>query len=183
MVIPRGIPHRIFDEDPSMFSIPEQLSQAGKAAYEAHLASVNAFAQAAFDSGHTLIDLNVEAFKKSLAAAATAGGQLLAVRDPQQLSTLAVEHSQQAMERARDYGRQASELAQNSRAKFSQVADAEGATSRQKAAELVDAVKQVPASATTPINTFFKTAFAGAQEGYDHLTRSAQAPAVEPSGA
>jgi len=166
-----------------MFSIPEQLSLAGKAAYEAHLASVHAFAKAAFDSSQTLIELNVEAFKKSLAASTAASGQLLAVRDPQQFSSLAVEHTQQAMDRVRDYGRQASDLARDSRAKFSQVAESEGATSRQKVAELVDAVKQTPAAASTPINTFIKSAFTGAQEGYDRLARSVQAAVAEPSGA
>ncbi|HEV7813924.1 MAG TPA: phasin family protein [Janthinobacterium sp.] len=157
-----------------MFSIPEQLSLASKAMVEAHLVSANAFAQAAFESGNTLVELNVGAFKKTLAALTAAGEQLLTVRDTQQFSSLATQHSQQAMERIRDYGRQAADLVQDSRSKFSRVAESEGAASRQKVVELVEAVKKAPAAAAAPLNTFFKTAFPAAHEGYDRFVQAGE---------
>jgi hypothetical protein len=51
------------------------------------------------------------------------------------------------------------------------VAETEGAASRQKVAELVDAVKKASAAAMAPLNSFFKTAFNGASDRADQLRR------------
>jgi hypothetical protein len=67
-----------------MFTIAEQCSLAGKALYEAQLASFNAYAQAAYESGMALAERNVDAFRTTLAANTVAARQLL--------STQAAEH-------------------------------------------------------------------------------------------
>ena len=157
-----------------MFSITEQLSQASKAFFEAQMASVAAYAQVACDSGVSAIDLNVDAFKSSMAAATVAARQWMSVRDAQEWLSLANNQSQLAIERASAYGRQAAEAAEGSRARFSRVVETAGAASKQKGAELVDAVKQSPAAAITPLNSFLKSAFDNAQAGYDQFTRAGQ---------
>ena len=157
-----------------MFSFTEQLAQASKAFFEAQMVSAAAFAQAAFDSGVGTIDLNVDAFKSSMAAATVATRQWLTVRDAQEWVSLTNNQSQLAMQRATAYGRQAADAAEGSRARFSKVAETASAASKQKVVELVAAVKQSPAAAITPLNTFLKSAFDNAQAGYDQFTRAGQ---------
>lgn len=157
-----------------MFSLTDEVSSASKAVFEANLQSATAFAQAAFDSSKSLIDLHVATAKASIEAAGEVRGKLLAVKDPQEWFSLTQDQSQQALERAREYGRQAAELAQETKNKFSQVAESELANSKQKVGELVEAVKKAPTDATVPINTFFKGAFDRAQAGYEQFARAGQ---------
>lgn len=162
-----------------MFSIPEQVTLASKAVFEAQLVSANAFAQAAFDSGATLAELNLNAFKNTLAAVTEVSGQWLTARDSRQLVDFAAGQSQRLLQllqqQLRDYGNEAATLAQESRARFARIAEAEGAASREKVGELLQAVKSAPAAAVAPLNTFMKTAFAGAQEGYDRFAQAGKA--------
>lgn len=155
-----------------MFSIPEQLSTAGKGVIEAQLSGTHAFAQALLDSSKILIELNVAAFKNSLDAASQAGSQLIAAKDTQEFFSLSSNYSQQAMERARDYGQQATTIAQGTRAKLSEVAETELANSKQKVGELVEAVKKAPGDANAPLNSFFKSAAENVQAGYDKFTEA-----------
>lgn len=159
-----------------MFSIPEQVTLASKAVFEARLISANAFAQAAFDSGATLADLNLNAFRNTLAAVSEASAQWLAARGSHPLASLGAEQSQLLLrllqQGIRDYNSEAATLAQESRVRFTRIAEAEGAASREKVANLLQAVKNAPATAAAPLNTFLKTAFAGAQEGYDRFAQA-----------
>lgn len=164
-----------------MFSIPEQVTQAGKAVFETQLSGANALAQAAFDGGATLAEMNLNAFRDTLSALIEATAGWLAVRDGQQLASLSAERSQQLVERLqqqlRDYASAAAALAQESRARFVRIAETEGAASRDKVIDLLQAVKSAPATAAAPLNTFLKTAFAGAQEGYDRFAQAGNAAA------
>jgi phasin family protein len=150
-----------------MFSFSEQVTLAGKAMYEAQLASAQAYAQAVFDSGASLVELNLDAARASLAAATVAGNQLLSAKDPQELLQLSRAQSQLAIDRIGSYGRQAKDVAQETQAKFSTVTNGEFAASRQKFGELLQVVKQTPIPLVIPFNNFLKTAFGGADEGYD----------------
>ena len=150
-----------------MFSFSEQVTLAGKAMYEAQLASAQAYAQAVFDSGASLVELNLDAARASLAAATVAGNQLLSAKDPQELLQLSRAQSQLAIDRIGSYGRQAKDVAQETQAKFSTVTNGEFAASRQKFGELLQVVKQTPIPLVIPFNNFLKTAFGGEDEGYD----------------
>lgn len=166
-----------------MNTLTEQLSLATKAVFDAQLVSATAVAQAAFDSGVTMIDLNVDAAKTCMAAYTVAANQLLSIKDPQEWMSMTASQSQLALDRVHAYGRQAADIAQDAQAKFSRVAETEIAASQQKVIELVDVVKQAPTVAAKPINSFLKTAFQTAHEGYDNFTSPVRA-AVEslPSG-
>lgn len=169
-----------------MFSIPEQLSSASKAVFQAHLAGAAAFAQAAFDSGKTAIDLNVAAFKTSLDAASTASTALLAAKDPQEFVSLSTSQSKEALERARDYGAQATTLAQGARAKLTEVAETGIANSKEKVGELVEAVKQAPGDAGAPFNSLIKSMYERGQASLDQFTaagKQVQANATEAGAA
>lgn len=153
-----------------MFTISEQLSLAAKAVFDAQLVTVTAFAQAAFDSCVTIIDLNVDAAKTCMAATTVAANQLLSARDPQDWLSMSATQSRLALDRAHAYGRQAADIAQGAQAKFSRVAETEIAASQQKVIELVDVVKKTPAVVVKPLNTFLKTALQTAHAGYDQIT-------------
>ena len=150
-----------------MFSFSEQLSQAGKAIYAAQVSSAQALAEAAFQGGARLIDLQLDAARSSLAASTVAAQQLLSARDPKTLLELSRTQSQLAMERIGSYGRQAKEVAQENQENFTAVTKGEFAASRQKFGELLQAVKETPFPLINPFNNFLKSPFGAADEGYD----------------
>lgn len=156
-----------------MFTLPEQLSLATKAVFDAQIVSATACAQAAFDSGVAVIDLNLEAAKTCMAAATVAANQLLSIKDGREWMNLTTGQSQMALDRLHAYGRQAADVAQGAQAKFSRLAETEIAASQQKVIELVDVVKHAPAVVAKPINTFLKTAFESVHAGYDQIKRPA----------
>lgn len=119
-----------------MFTNPEQFTQTAKSLIEAQINSFSAFTQAAFDSCASVLDLNMDTVKTSLAAATVASNQLLSAKEPQELLSLTASQSQQVRDRAQAYGRQAAGLASAAQARFSQ------------------------AAAAAPMNSLFKTAFA-----------------------
>jgi phasin family protein len=160
-----------------MFALSEQLTRAGKAVLDAQLAGANAFAEAAFESGATVVDLNVDAVRTALAAATVAARQLMAVRSPQEWFSAAAGQSQLALDRASAYGRQAGDIAQGAQARLAGVAQNEMAVSKQRVGELVDVVKKTPSAVATPINSFLKSAFVNVHEAYDKTTHAGHAPA------
>lgn len=155
-----------------MFSFTEQFTLASKALLETQMASATALAQAAFDGGVTLVDLNVDALRTGLAAATVAARQVMSVKTPQEWFSATASQSQLALQRVGAYGRQANDIARDAQSKFSGVAQTEIAASKQKVSELVEVVKKAPAAVVTPINSFLKTAFDSAHAGYDQTTRA-----------
>lgn len=169
-----------------MFAIPEQLSSASKAVFQAQLSSAAAFAQAAFDSGKTVVDLNLEAWKSSLSAATSAGSQLIAAKDPQEFVSLSTAHSKEALERARDYGQQANTIAQGTRAKLTEVAETGLADTKEKVGDLVEAVKLAPGDVGAPFNSFVKSVVERGQANLEQFAAAGkriQASAAEAGAA
>lgn len=164
-----------------MFSFSQQLTHAGKAVLETQLASAEAFAGTAFDSGVTAIELNVDALKTALAAATVATRQLMDVKTPQEWFSALAKQSQLALERGASYGRQANEIAKGAQTAFSGVARTEMASAKESVGSLVDVVKNTASVVATPINSFLKTAFDGVHAGYDKNARPGQAVAAEPT--
>ncbi|MES2075232.1 hypothetical protein [Rugamonas sp. DEMB1] len=60
-----------------MFILSEQFAIAGRALYEAQLASFHALAEAAFDNSLAQVERNVDAFRSSLAESTVATRELL----------------------------------------------------------------------------------------------------------
>lgn len=150
-----------------MFLFSEQLSQAGKAVYEAQLASTQALFRAACHSSASLLALQVDTARTSLAAASAASQQLWSAPHPENVLQLARTQSQLAIERISAYSRQAKEVAQQTQDQLSSVTKSEFAASRQKIGELFQAVQKTPLPLVIPFNNFLKSPFASAEEGYD----------------
>ncbi len=142
-----------------MFFISELVSQAGKAVYARQLDSAQAFAEAAFDSGARLAELQLDAARASLAATVVSAQQLLSARDPQTLLQLSRTQSQLAIDRIGSYGRQAKEVAQETQANLTAVTNGEFAATRQKFGEFLQAVKDTPLPLINPFNNFLKSPF------------------------
>lgn len=154
-----------------MFAISEQFSQATKAAFDEQLLGFSTFAEAVFDSGVGVIDLNVDAVKASMAAGAVASNLLLAVKDGRDWMSLTSGQSQQAFERASAYGRQAVELASTMREHFSTIMPGKLLVAKEIIVESAVAVKKTPIRAL-PASTSSKVAVDIAQEGYDIPVRA-----------
>lgn len=150
-----------------MVSFSEQVSRASLAAYEAQLASVQAFVGAAIAGSARVIDLNLDAARTALAAATVASNQLLAVKDPQELLQLSRAQSKLAIDRIGSYGGQAKDVAHETHENFSTVTKGEFAAARQKFGELLQVVKEAPLPLVIPFNNFLKTPFGRPDEGYD----------------
>ena len=103
--LPPHLPHLPFvTEWPA--TPPAALVNATRNLAESQLAGYNALMRAAFESGASLIDVNVHATRAGIAAANAASNELLFVREVRDLVCLTASHSQQALERAQRYGRQ-----------------------------------------------------------------------------
>jgi len=89
----------------SVYTLPAEILYVARTFADSQLAGCRALAQAAFDSGATLIGVNVNAARAQLAAANAASKQLLFLRDPQELVALTASQSRLALDRAQAYGR------------------------------------------------------------------------------
>ncbi|QBE63649.1 phasin family protein [Pseudoduganella lutea] len=111
------LPTKFFSEWPTTLpvdlpaALPAELVNAGRAFAESQLAGCNALMRAAFESGASLVELNVHATRESIAAANAVSNGLLFVREPRDLVCLTASQSQQALERAQRYGRQVAGVA------------------------------------------------------------------------
>ena len=161
-----------------MFAISEQLTQATKAAIDQQLFGLANCAQAAFDAGVGVVDLNVDAVKASMAAAAVATNQLLCVRDGRDWLSLTTGQSQQALERASAYGRQACEVVSAAHECFSTIAQSKLAAAEETAVESAAVVKKTRIRALAA-NTLSKITLGEAQEGYDIPVRAGKKATAE----
>ncbi|KAB8040108.1 phasin family protein [Janthinobacterium aquaticum] len=150
-----------------MFLFSEQLSQAGKAVYEAQLASTRALFQAACNGGARALALQLDTARATLAAASAAGTQLWSAPNPENLLQVSRTQSQLAIERIGSYSRQAKEVAQETQEQLQSVTKGEFAASRQKIDELCQIVKKTPVPLLISLNNFLKSPFASGEEGYD----------------
>lgn len=87
-------------------ALPAELVNVTRDIAESQLAGCNAWLRAAFESGASLVELNVHATREGIAAANAVSNGLLFVREPRDLVCLTASQSQQALERAQRYGRQ-----------------------------------------------------------------------------
>ena len=94
-----------------MLTLPAELMYVFRTALEAQMASCNALARTALDSGASLIDVNVGLAREQLAAANAASNQLLFVRGPQDLVAIAAAQQHEALNRVQAYGRRVAGVA------------------------------------------------------------------------
>ncbi|TWI45979.1 phasin protein [Pseudoduganella flava] len=88
-----------------MFTLPSELMYVTRTFFDTQLAGCNALLRTAFESGASMLDVNVHAARAELAAANAVSSELLFTRGPHDLAALTARESQQAVERAQRYGR------------------------------------------------------------------------------
>jgi phasin family protein len=106
---PAALPTALPAAVPAAF--PPELVNISRELAESQLAGCNALVRAAFESGASLLALNVDATRDGIAAANAVSNQLLFVREARDLVCLTASQSQQALERAQRYGRQVAGVA------------------------------------------------------------------------
>ena len=131
------LPTKFFSEWPTALPaelpavLPAELVNAGRNFAETQLAGCNALMQAAFESGASLVELNLHATREGIAAANAVSNGLLFVREPRDLVCLTASQSQQALERAQRYGRQVAGVANSTQHRLGELSrDLAGSLSR-----------------------------------------------------
>ena len=148
----------------------DQIAQAQAKAAE----NAKHLAQVAVESAQELAEINQAAAKDALAAAQDASTQLLAIKDPQQLSKLAQpEAAQEAAKYAAAYQAKVSKVVRNGNKEVAQVVDASIDNAREDLVKFVnEATKSAPAGAEAYVSAF-KTAFEASIQQFDQVRATA----------
>jgi hypothetical protein len=148
----------------------DQLSQAQTKAVE----NAKYLAQIAVEGAQQLAEINQAAAKDALVAAQEASAQLLAIKDPQQLSKLAQpEAAQEAAKYAAAYQAKVNKVVRNSNKEVAQVVDASIDDTRAEMVKFVkEATKTAPAGSEAFVSAF-KTAFETSLQQFDQVRASA----------
>lgn len=153
----------------NLFPNQEQFTAATKANFEAQIALITSLTNKAFESVEKLVDLNLTAVKSSLEDSNSAAKQLLAAKDPQELSTLLAAQAQPNAEKALAYGRHVATIASNASAEFTKAAEEQVAEANRKVLAMIEeASKNAPAGSENVI-ALVKSAFGTANASYEQL--------------
>jgi hypothetical protein len=148
----------------------DQIAQAQAKAVE----NAKHLAQVAVESAQELAEINQAAAKDALAAAQDASSQLLAIKDPQQLSKLAQpEAAQEAAKYAAAYQAKVNKVVRNGNKEVAQVIDASIDDARDDLVKFVkEATKTAPAGSEAFVSAF-KTAFESSLQQFDQVRATA----------
>lgn len=155
-----------------LFPNQENFAAATKANFEAQIALITSLTNKAFESVEKLVDLNLTAVKSSLEDSNSAAKQLLAAKDPQELSSLLAAQAQPSAEKALAYGRHVATIASSAQAEFTKAAEEQVAEANRKVLALIEeASKNAPAGSENVI-ALVKSAFGTANASYEQLAQS-----------
>ena len=148
----------------------DQLSQAQTKAVE----NAKYLAQVAVESAQELAEINQAAAKDALVAAQEASAQLLAIKDPQQLTQLAQsEAAQEVAKYAAAYQAKVNKVVRNGNKEVAQVVDASIDDTRAEMLKFVkEATKTAPAGSEAFVSAF-KTAFETSLQQFDQVRATA----------
>jgi hypothetical protein len=150
--------------------LKDQLSQAQTKAVE----NAKYLAQVAVESAQELAEINQAAAKDALVAAQEASAQLLAIKDPQQLTQLAQsEAAQEVAKYAAAYQAKVNKVVRNGNKEVAQVVDASIDDTRAEMLKFVkEATKTAPAGSEAFVSAF-KTAFETSLQQFDQVRATA----------
>lgn len=155
-----------------LFPNQDQFAAATKANFEAQIALITSLTNKAFESVEKLVDLNLTAVKSSLEDSNSAAKQLLAAKDPQELSSLLAAQAQPSAEKALAYGRHVANIASSAQAEFTKAAEEQVAEANRKVLAMIEeASKNAPAGSENVI-ALVKSAFGTANASYEQLAQS-----------
>lgn len=148
----------------------DQIAQAQAKAVE----NAKHLAQVAVESAQELAEINQAAAKDALAAAQDTSSQLLAIKDPQQLTKLAQpEVAQEAVKYAAAYQAKVSKVVRNGNKEVANAVDSSIDDARDDLVKFVnEATKTAPAGAEAFVSAF-KTAFDASIQQFDQVRATA----------
>ena len=148
----------------------DQIAQAQAKAVE----TAKHLAQVAVESAQELAEINQAAAKDALAAAQDTSSQLLAIKDPQQLTKLAQpEVAQEAVKYATAYQAKVSKVVRNGNKEVANAVDSSIDDARDDLVKFVnEATKTAPAGAEAFVSAF-KTAFDASIQQFDQVRATA----------
>lgn len=155
-----------------MFSVPEQLSNATKANLDAQLTLFSNLSGKTIENLEKLMELNLNAIKGSFESSAATSKQLLAAKDPQEFFTLSSAHAQPRAEKLLDYSRHLTSIASAAQAELTHAAEVQITENNRKFQALFDEVSKNAPAGSEQFVSFFKTAFANMNSGYEQLSKT-----------
>ena len=149
----------------------DQFSQAQTKAVE----NAKYLAQVAVESAQELSEINQAAAKDALVAAQEASTQLMAIKDPQQLTKLAQpEVAQEAAKYAAAYQAKVNKVMRNGNKEVAQLVDASIDDTRAEMVKFVkEATKTAPAGSEAFVSSF-NTAFDAALKSFEQVRATSQ---------
>ena len=157
-----------------MFAIPEQLSNATKANFDAQFAVFTALTTKAIEGVEKLVDLNLAATRANLEESTTAARQLLSIKDPQEFINLSQAQAKPSAEKALAYSRQLANIASSTQNEFSKAAEAQITDTNRKVIALVDEVsKNAPAGSEAAIAAI-KSVIGNANAGFEQMSKASK---------
>ncbi|CAE6767583.1 hypothetical protein R70006_03791 [Paraburkholderia domus] len=149
---------------------PEQLVAAQKAGFETTFGLLSK----AFEAIEKLVELNVQAFKSTLAESQEILAKAFAAKEPQELFALPATQTQPAIEKAQSYWRHVYEIASSTQAEFAATAEAQLKQRQNDAQALVDSLAKNAPAGSEAVLSAWKSALATASETVGSAYRAAQ---------
>jgi phasin family protein len=149
---------------------PEQFAAANKAQFD----TLFVLANKAFEGFQTVLALNLQVAKSTLAESQENAHRALSVKNPQELLALQSSLAQPVAEKARSYSRRLYEIATSTQAEFGRVAEAQYQEQNRKVQALVDNVtRNAPAGLETAI-AVMKSAITAGNTTYETIHKASK---------
>jgi phasin family protein len=155
-----------------MSIVPEQFSEATKAAAEANIALLTSSCAKLFEGTEKIIGLNISAAKASFEESNAAVKQLLSIKDPQEWFSVTAAYMQPNAEKALAYSRHLAGIFSGMQAEFTKATETQVTESSRKVLALVEELsKNAPAGSENAFS-MIKTAIGNAGAGYEQLSKT-----------
>ena len=136
--------------------------------------AIQAYGSTVFQAAEKLAQLNLATTRGMLQDSAGAAQNLLAAKDPQEVTAIASALSQPGAEKLVNYSRSAYNIASSTSAELSKIFEAQLSEGNRKLAELIDlAAKSAPAGSEHAIG-LLKNSLSAAGTAFDAVTKAAR---------
>jgi phasin family protein len=154
-----------------MYPSPTQLLALQKTQIDA----LQAFGSTVFDATEKLAQLNLATTRTILQDGVEVAHNLLAAKDPQELTTIGGNYAQPGAEKIASYSRSAYTIASNASAEFTRIVEAQIAEGNRKMAEAFEAVTRSAPPGSEHAISLLKNSISAASTAFDAVTKAARA--------
>jgi phasin family protein len=155
-----------------MFSVPEQISNATKANFEAQLALITTLTSKVFEGAEKFVELNMTVAKTSFEETNAITKELMAAKNPQEFFNLSSTYAQPTAEKALSYGRHLANITTSTQSEFVRAAESQIAEASSKILALFEEVTKNAPTGSQNVVALVKTAIGNANASYDQLTKT-----------